>query len=249
MKRGLTVGTILLSALLALIAGAVGAFAGGAIATGIAAMTNMSNMEGARSYFAVLIGLLVGLGAMIGATLFTLHRRGVRGAWLLLGLLLTMLSLSALAAAGIGLYYLSQPQILNANAAPVQLQLGLSGPSHSSREDLLALETELNTNLNSAAVSWRADANENPSSAQPTIEGHVDLYFRTATRTIVLSLPNKEKRLFALKLPANPKGSKYKQWSDWQGPSFIDRPDLQNPIRASGEPDYKIRYRVEVPGE
>lgn len=248
-NHGLSVGTIFLSMLVALVSGAAGAFLGAAAASAYAAAMKMSNMEGARGYFAIAIGLLVGLGLMISATIFTLHRRGARGVWLLLGLGVTMLSLVATAAGGLGLYYLSQPQILNANAAPVQLQVQLAGPANSTREKLLALEAELNTNLNSATIYWRKEEGESAGATLPMIEGYVDLYFRTSTRTIVLELPNKEKRLFALKLPANPKSAKYKQWSDWQGASFIDRPDLQNPIRAAGDPDYKIRYRVELPGE
>lgn len=246
-NHGLSVGTIFLTMLVALVSGAVGAFLGAAAASAYAAAVHMSNMEGGRGYFAIAIGLLVGLGLMISATVFTLYRRGARGVWLLLGLAVTMLSLVATTAAGFGLYYLSQPQILNANAAPVQLQVELVGPANSTRDDLLALEANLNTNLNTMPVTWRKDADGSNSPA--TIEGYVELYFRTASRTIVLELPNKEKRLFALKLPANPKSPRYKEWSEWQGASFVDRPDLQNPIHASGESDYKIRYRVELPGE
>lgn len=243
----LTFSAILLAALVAVIAGAVGAFLGGLVASLIAAVMGMSNMEGARSYFAASIGLLTGLATMLAAAFFTLRWRGLRGAALFAGVLLALLSLCATAAAGFGIWYVAQPKILNANAAPVQLELELMGPENSTRSELLALQAELNTKLNSAPVDWRREENEN---AGAVISGYVDLYFRTSGRLLVLSLPNEEKLIFNLQLPANPKGGRFKNWSAWQSANFVDRPGATSgPQRASGAPDYKIRYRVSEPGE
>lgn len=243
--KGLSFATVLLAMLAALGSGALGVFAGGAVASAIAAVSQMSNMEGARGYFAMAIGLLVGMITTIAGTLFALYRRGVRGISLFLGLITTLVALTAVASAGFGLWYVSQPQILNRNGPPVQLQLELMGPEGMTRETLAALEAELNTDQNTATVYWRDEA-QPAAGARAVVAGYCDLYFRTSSRTIVLTLPNKEKRLFLLKLPANPTRPKYREWSQWQGASFIDRPELQSLIRADGQADYQIRYRVDA---
>ena len=46
------------------------------------------------------------------------------------------------------------------------------------------------------------------------IAGEVDLYFRTASRTIVLSIQGEPDRLFALTLPSNPPASA--EFGPWQ---------------------------------
>lgn len=73
---------------------------------------------------------------------------------------------------------------------------------------------------------------------RPIIAGEVDLYFRTASRTIVLSIQGEPDRLFALTLPSNPPAS-----AD-SGPGYVaDQPGQG--LRKVGAGDvYDIRYRV-----
>jgi hypothetical protein len=162
--------------------------------------------------------------------------------WLLVGLVAALLGIVAIGAAGFGLWYARQPHILNANGPTPRLQFEVEPPNGQSVEALANIEAELDTDRNVMPAYWDTSTSANQNYGVRA--GSVELYFRTSRGLLVLKFPNGEDRLFKPRLPANPMQPKYRQWSDWQMPDYIARPNSQ-PSRQSGGADCQIRYRVD----
>jgi hypothetical protein len=235
----------ILFALLFGLAGGVAGFLAGALVSGvIAGAMHMSNMEGARGYFAVAVGLLTGVIGMVLSIILTLRWRGVTNlAGVLGGSLATIGGLIALAAAGVGLYYISIPHPIHRGGPPVYLKFEIVPPAGGQAPDLATWETELNTDKNSMPAYWDRDAHDQLN-GRPVAAGRVELYYRTTQRLLVMKMPNREARIFRLRLPADPTGSKFRQWSDWRKADFADAPGQDHP--APKDSDYSIRYLIET---
>ena len=77
---------------------------------------------------------------------------------------------------------------------------------------------------------------------RPVIAGSVDLYFRTASRILVLRLPGEPDRLFMLNLGRNPSASP--EFGPWQRVDYVDdHPPA--PPRKGGE---RRRLPDQIPG-
>ena len=66
---------------------------------------HISSFEGGAGYFAILIALLVTLLVAPVAILLTLYWRGIRGTWLFIGLVIVCVSMFAIGASGLGIWY------------------------------------------------------------------------------------------------------------------------------------------------
>jgi hypothetical protein len=106
-------------------------------------------------------------------------------------------------------------------------------------EKLAGVAVNLETDKNTMPASLTETRTED---GRPVIAGQVDLYFRTSSRTIVLSIPGEPDRLFTLRLPSNPPASA--EFGPWQAVDYVaDQPGQR--LRKAGEGDvYDIRYRV-----
>jgi len=238
--KKLSLSAILLGILGGIIGLAAGLFLGFALGAILARVLNISSFEGGAGYFAILIALLVTILVAPVAILVTLYWRGIRGIWLFIGLVTVCVSIFAIAASGLGIWYAAQPHVLNLNGPTPLLEFEVKPPDGQSVENLANVEPELDTDRNTMPGTWRTNAPENSGMRG----GYVEMYFRTSRRLFVLKFPGHEDRIFNLHLPANPMKSKYRTWSEWKKPDFVAKAD-QQPTRFSGGNDYQIRYKVD----
>jgi hypothetical protein len=236
--KKLRLNTVLLGIVAGIIGLATGLFLGfGAI---LARVMHISSFEGGAGYFAISIAILVTVLVAPLAILLTLYWRGTRGIWLFIGLVIVCVSMFAVAASGVGIWYAAQPHVLNLNGPTPLLEFEVKPPEGESVGNLDNVEPELDTDRNAMPGTWRTEAAETPGARAASVE----MYFRTSRRLFVLKFPGHEDRIFNLRLPANPMKSKYRNWSEWQNPDFVAKTD-QQPTRFSGGNDYQIRYRVD----
>ena len=238
--KKLSVSAILLGIIGGIIGLAAGLFLGFALGAILARVMHISSFEGGSGYFAISIALLVTVFVAPVVILLTLYWRGIRGIWLFIGLVIVFVSMFAIAASGLGIWYAAQPHVLNLNGPTPLLEFEVKPPDGQSVENLANVEPELDTDRNAMPGTWRTEASQTPE----VRSGYVEMYFRTSRRLFVLKFPGHEDRIFNLHLPANPMKTKYRSWSKWQKPDFVAKAD-QQPTRFSGGNDYQMRYRVD----
>src|SRR5262249_15908951 len=113
--KKLSISAILLGIIGGLIGLAAGLFLGFALGAMLAKIMHISSFEGSSGYFAVAIALLVTIVVAPLAIVLTLFWRGIRGIWLFIGLVLVCMSMFAIGASGLGIWYAAQPHVLNLN--------------------------------------------------------------------------------------------------------------------------------------
>ena len=239
-QKKLSISAILLGIIGGIIGLAAGLLLGFALGAMLAKVLHISSFEGGAGYFAVAIALLVTIVVAPLAIVLTLFWRGIRGIWLFIGLVIVCVSMFAIGASGLGIWYVAQPHVLNLNGPTPLLEFEVKPPDGQSVESLANVEPELDTDRNAMPGTWRTEMPANSG----VRAGYVEIYFRTSRRLFVLKFSGHEDRLFNLRLPANPMRSKYRNWSEWQKPDFVAKGD-QQPTRFSGGNDYQIRYRVD----
>jgi hypothetical protein len=234
----LKVSTIFIAAIVGLVGLGVFFFIGALIASFAAGPLHISTMEGARGYFAALVGMIAGVIGFIGAAWLVLRWRGVRGVRVALGGIAAFALIIVSAASAVGIWYSMQPHVLNRNGPEPLLRLEIRAPQNIA---IFADATaELTTDRNAAdVVLEKADETA-------TRRGYVPLYYRTSHRLLALKFPNGGARLYNVRLPANPMPKKYHDWSEWQKPDFVDEPGSTGPKRAGDGPDIEVRYHVET---
>ncbi len=213
----------------------------------LAPFLGITSFEGASGYFAVFIGGPIGglLGVILGAVL-VLRSRGHRGFGAIAGRLgVVAIGLALVAAAVVGYFYLSQ-DILNPNGgAPrlvfeIRLPAGVALPTDNERP--IQLETSKNR---MPALMDRAATRDD--GGRPVLVGTVEMYYRTSSRLLTMTMPDKTDLIFNLKLGSAPKHSR--EFSPWQRAEYIADPGKDQPRRATPDDNYEIRYRTEWPGE
>jgi hypothetical protein len=219
---------------------AAGLFLGFALGAALASVFHVSSFEGGAGYFAISIAILVTIVVAPVLIVVTLFWRGIRGIWLFIGLVIVCLSIFAIAASGLGIWYAAQPHVLNLNGPTPLLEFEVKPLAGQSLDTLADVEPELDTDRNSMPGYWHTEAPANPN----VRAGYVELYFRTSQRLFVLKFPGREDRIFKLHLPANPMRAKYRAWSEWQNPDFVAKAGEQ-PSRFSGTSDCQIRYKLD----
>ena len=237
-SKKLKLSTIFIAAIAGLVGLGVFFFIGALIASFAAEALHISRMEGARGYFAALVGMIAGVFGFVGAAWLVLRRRGVRGVRVALGGIAAFAVIIISAASAVGIWYSMQPHLLNRNGPEPLLRLEIRAPQNIA---IFADATaELTTDRNAAdVVLEKADETA-------TRRGYVPLYYRTSHRLLALKFPNGGARLYNLRLPANPMPKKYHDWSEWQKPDFVDEPGSTGSKRAGDGPDIEVRYHVET---
>ncbi|PYK26190.1 MAG: hypothetical protein DME52_06880 [Verrucomicrobia bacterium] len=236
----LSVSSILFGILGGIIGIAAGLFLGFALGSVLAAALHVPSREGEAAYFTVAIALIVACIVVPVSILATLYWRGVRSIWLFIGLVMVCVSIAAIGASGLGIWYAAQPHVLNLNGPTPLLEFEVKPPAGQSLETLSDVEPELDTDRNRMPGYWHTEAPENPG----VRAGYVELYFRTSQRLFVLKFPGRQDRIFKLHLPANPMKASYRAWSGWQNPDFVAKAGEQ-PSPFSGGSDYQIRYKLD----
>ena len=227
--RKLKLSTIFIAAIAGLVGLGVFFFIGALIASFAAGPLHISTMEGARGYFAALVGIIAGVFGFIGAAWLVLRRRGVRGVRAAVGGIAALALIVVSSASAVGIWYSMQPHVLNRNGPEPLLRLEIRAPQNIA---IFADATaELTTDRNAADVVL-----EKPDETA-TRRGYVPLYYRTSHRLLALN---------NVRLPANPMPKKYHVWSAWQKPDFVDEPGSTGPKRAGDGPDIEVRYHVET---
>ena len=236
--KKLKFSTILIAAIAGLVGLGVFFFIGALIASFAAGPLHISTMEGARGYFAALVGMIAGVFGFIGAAWLVLRRRGVRGVRVAVGGIAAFALIIVSAASAVGIWYSMQPHASIETARSRCCALEIRAPENIA---IFADATaELTTDRNTAdVVLEKADETA-------TRRGYVPLYYRTSHRLLALKFPNGGARLYNVRLPANPMPKKYHAWSAWQKPDFIDEPGSTGPKRAGDGPDIEVRYHVET---
>ena len=238
--------TYVLALFAAVVGGAVGAGLGIGIAGLLAPALGISSFEGASGYFAVFIGGPLGglLGLVLGAVL-VLRGRGHCGFGAISGRLgLIFIGVVLVAAAVIGYLYLSQ-DILNPNGGAPRLVFEIRLPAgaapHTDNERPIQLETSKNR---MPALMDRAAGRVD--GGRPVLAGSVEMYYRTSSRLLTMTMPDKTDLIFNLKLGSAPKHSR--EFSPWQRSDHIADPGKDQPRKATAADNYEIRYRAEWPG-
>src|SRR5205814_9889233 len=111
--KQLKFSTILIAAIAGLVGLGVFFFIGALIASFAAGPLHISTMEGARGYFAALVGMIAGVLGFVGAAWLVLRRRGVRGARVALGGIAAFALIIGSAASAFGCWYSMQSHGVN----------------------------------------------------------------------------------------------------------------------------------------
>jgi hypothetical protein len=239
--------TYLFALLAAIAGGAIGAGLGMAIAGMLAPVLGISSFEGASGYFAVFIGGPIGglLGLVLGAVL-VLRKRGHHGFGAITGRLGVVLAgVILVAAAGIGILYLSQ-DIVNPNGVAPQLVFEIRLPAGAAPPTGNERPIQLETSKNRMPALMQREAMRDDG-GRPVLVGLVELYYRTSRRLLTMTMPDKTDVLFDIKLPSVPKHSP--EFSPWQRAEYIGEPGQSQPRRATAADNYEIRYRADWAGE
>src|SRR2546430_17144364 len=128
--RKLKLSTIFIAAIAGLGGFGVVFFFGALIASFAAGPLHISTMEGARGYFAALVGIIAGVFGFIGAAWLVLRRRGVRGVRVALGGIAAFALIIVSAASAVGIWYSMQPQALNRNGPEPLLRVEVRPPEN-----------------------------------------------------------------------------------------------------------------------
>src|SRR5262249_73808 len=146
--KKLSVSAILFGILAGIIGIASGLFLGFVLGGALAAAFHVSSFEGEAGYFAAAIALLVTCLVGPGLILLTLYWRGTRGLYLFVGLIAVCLSLGLITVSGFGIWYASQPHVLNINGPTPLLEFEVKPPAGRSVETLANVQPELDTPRN-----------------------------------------------------------------------------------------------------
>jgi hypothetical protein len=239
--------TYVFALLAAIVGGAIGAALGISIAGIAAPMLGISSFEGASGYFAVFIGGPIGglLGLVLGAVL-VLRKRGHTGFGAISGRLGVVLAgVVAVAAAAVGFLYLSQ-DIVNPNGSPPQLAFEIRLPAGAVPPSGDERPIQLETSKNRMPALMQREAMRDDGGRRILV-GAVEMYYRTSSRLLTMTMPDKTDVLFDIKLPGVPKHAP--QFSDWQRAAYIGEPGKTQTRRATTADNYEIRYRATWPGE
>ena len=187
----LRVSAILLGIVGGIVGLAAGLFLGFAPDAILARVMHVSSFEGGAGYFAISIALLVTVLVAPIVILLTLYWLGTRGIWLFIGLVIVCVSMFAIAASGLGIWYAAQPHVLNLNGPTPLLEFEVKPPQGESVENLDNVEPELDTDRNAMPCTWRTE----PPETAEVRAGYMGMYFRTSRRLFVLKFPAHEDRI------------------------------------------------------
>ncbi len=211
-----------------------GALLGTIVGAIIASAINMPAREGGPGYFAIAIGIFLGLACAIGGFFYTLISAGLSTTRIGLG------TVAAFATLALGLvtfrwFYRHSQAYFTSTYSSVPLEFEVLLPVGSPREtEGFAMAFDEGDGDNRIGT-WTDDEGDVKSvEGRNVLAGYVPLYKVTSKRSLLLQLPKGSGiQTFRVKLPSYPIDIKKKgKWSEWES-------------AASGG-DYRIRYRVRM---
>jgi len=126
--KKISVSAILLGIVGGIIGLAAGLFLGFALGAILAKVMHISSFEGGAGYFAISIAILVTILVAPVVILLTVYWRGIRGIWLFIGLVTVCVSMFAIGASGLGIWYAAKPHVLNLNGPTPLLEFEVKPP-------------------------------------------------------------------------------------------------------------------------
>jgi hypothetical protein len=180
-----------------------------------------------------------GLGLIVGTLLALRFHGGYRAAGALFGrgILAGIVSGSFIIGSAMAGGPLFDAIGLNPLAPTLEFEIRLPpGSSPPSAHD--DIQIELHTDRNQILANLREIAREGD---RPVLRATAPLVFRTAQRTIVMSLAGEPVRVFRLRIPARPTPSP--EYGPWQQVDFMEDA-AQQVRRADVTADYLLRYRI-----
>jgi MFS family permease len=233
----------------AALAGAAGAALGGVLfallGTLVGGLLRISNFEGARGYFAVWvfgpIGVLLGLA--VGLYLVFRYHGGYvgfgeiawRGAAVVAGLL-------GIVGAGAALRLATQPD-LTRNAPPPQFLFEIRMPADA---PLPAARADIRVHLQTYDTDHSALLEDDSPKLQgetKIVAGLIQMYRRTASRTVVLRLADGRDVVFVPRIPATPRHAA--EYGPWEPARHLYEKGGQGARAPKPEERFEIRYRVD----
>jgi hypothetical protein len=237
--------TYALALLAAIVGAALGCALGVALASALAPVLGISSFEGASGYFAVFIGGPMGglLGLVLGATL-VLGRAGHRSVGAVGGRLAVILAgVVSIGAVVLGGFWFLRP-VLNSGGPPPQLVFEIRLPPSATPTNPDGWSVMLQTSQNRMPGSLDAPRQEQ---GRTIIPGRVELYYRTWSRLLIVTMPDKTDLLFEVRLGLGATHSR--TLGAWQRPDYIGEPGKDHARRPTAADQYEIRYRADWPGE
>lgn len=233
--------TYALALLAGIVGGGLGSALGVAAAAALAAALGVSGFEGASGYFAVFIGGPIGgvLGLVLGAML-VLRRAGHRSFGALGGRLgLVIVGVVGIGGALLGGFWILRP-VLNSGGPAPQLIFEIRLPPGAVPANVNDWSIELQTSRNRMPGSFEAPRQEQ---GRTVIPGRVEMYFRTWSRLLVATMPDKTDLLFEVGLGLSPAHSR--TFGAWHRADYVGEPGKGEVRRTTTADQYEIRYRAE----
>lgn len=233
--------------LLALLAGIAGAVAGFFLGVGIGSVLvpilHISSFEGGAGYFVVFIGLIAGLiGGIAGIILTLRYQGGERKAGRVLGkTALVIAGIGFLVFAGIQIRLATMENFPGGNLTPtlefeIRLPAGMSAPER--RKIDFEMQAGSQRSGGQLHDEWMRTEGD-----RVVLSGFVQLYTRTSSRILVVTLPDQPRLLFQIGLAATPRVSE--DFGKWQSVNFIDEMKADSQPRKPGAAEtFEIRYKV-----
>lgn len=236
----------LLAVIAGIVAAGVGWFITGVLAVWIAGLYGMSDFEGGRGMFAFLfVGPMGGLVSMVLAVWLVLRmgKGGAPAAAMFGRVGIVLAAIAAVVTAGILLRLYTVATY--SNEAPPMLEFELRVPAATSVPVRTQMTVELHTDKNVGSGQLFSEWSTNGD--YYVIVGGVDLAVKTASRLLVVSLPEQPTRLFRLPLSRDPAATA--AMSAWQHADHLDVAGEAQPRNAPADDPVEIRYRVRRAGD
>lgn len=237
--------TYALALIAGLVGGGLGAALGVAVASALAPALGITSFEGASGYFAVFIGGPIGgvLGLVLGAAL-VLRRTGHRSVGALGGrLAVILMGVVGIGAAVLGGFWFLRP-VLDSGGPPPQLVFEIRLPPGATPANVDGWSVMLQTSQNRMPGSLDAPRQEQ---GRTIIPGRVEMYYRTWSRLLIVTMPDRTDLLFEVKLGLGAAHSR--TLSAWQRADHVGEPGKDQARRTTSADRYEIRYRADWPGE
>jgi hypothetical protein len=130
--------------------------------------------------------------------------------------------------------------VLNSGGPAPQLVFEIRLPSGTGETNVSDWSVELQTSRNRMPGRLETPRQEQ---GRTILTGGVEMYYRTWSRTLVATMPDKTDLLFDLRLGLSPAHSR--TFGAWQQADYIGEPRKGEARRTTTSDQYEIRYRTE----
>ena len=223
-----------------LLGAGLGCIAGFLIGAALASTFGISGFEGASGYFALSIAILLGFAGLIAGVVLALRLKGVRGFAAITGRMAVALAIiGAIITAGIMIRLATVEHFSDGNPTlefEIRLPAGMPAP------DRKTVDFEMQAGSQRSGGQFNTEWVRRDGE-RVVLSGFVQLYTRTSSRILVVTLPGQPRLLFQIGLSGTPKVSD--DYGKWQSVSFLDdmKADSQ-PRKPAATETFEIRYKV-----